>query len=350
MNDQNEILKHLQTSLVARLVEKGIGQPISLKIFWTKALECLRSDAYTLNQNLSPILFAIDNDSDGDGEDMFKEENLKAFFVNGHVKNSNIIHIGQNHQAIKSKKFQGVIAGNTDDVLVLSEKSELLFAFVRANELTVFWKGGQIKIIPDIFSLNPIGLIKGKFPASRYRQLIQMHYDEEVAGERRMIYWKNKAKWQLISSPEDHFRKRLGGYLNLNISDGHVDEEALNDNTDNRTDIRIILPITKQVYIFEVKWLGKSVGASYDGTRAHTRSMEGIVQLETYVKSDLNCIRGVLVLYDARKDKVEIIWKTSKDEWDTRIDQSPFFLHLDPTSASSGASTTVRSMSAKTQK
>ena len=344
MKEQEEILKYIHSSLIARLTQEQVSlTPINLREFWMKLLKSIRSDSYATNISLGPIVFVINDIVDGTGNDMFHEISLLSFFETGTVKISNVIFIGKNGKIIQSTEYQKIIINNTDDVLTHStNKPGYVFAFVKGNELTIFTKGKQIKIIPDIFSANPTGVIKGTLPAARYRTLIERHYHEEIVGERRLLYWSNKAKRELITSPEKHFRKKLGGFLYENVSDGIVDEECLNDNTTNKNDIRIVVPITKEIYILEVKWLGKSAGASFDGQTANGQANSGIKQLHIYLKAETRCICGVLVIYDARKNRAQIIWNNVKTKWDARIDQNPIFLELDPTSASAKAKQEVR--------
>jgi len=240
------------------------------------------------------------------------------------------------------------MASVTEDSLARGDNH--FHIFIIGNEVQFIYKQVIFHTIADIFSLNRVGNIKGSLPLDRYRTLIETHFQKEVEGEKGFVYWQNKINWELVAAPEEQFRKRLMNFIQENVSGGYVDEECFNAGTSDRTDIRMIELQSKKVYIIEVKWIGKSVGATYDGQVAHDKANEGITQLAIYVKTNPDCIKGILVVYDARKDKFEIVWATNKNTWDIRLDKEPFLLRLDPISASNKAKETVKNFKKESKK
>lgn len=347
MDDQKQILKYLTDGITAKLSRTSPSvSPILINKFWLRLLSLLRSEAYTSNVMEGPIVYIVDdqiNVSETE-TDMLDQLNLEAFFKSGISRKKNTIRIDYQGNSAATNPHRDEYLSNTEEVSELTELHPGIFVFVKGNELTIFSNGKLIKNIPDFYSTNTVGQIKMMLPISEFRKLISKHYQEEIVGERGLLYWKNKKERTLIASPEDKFRKKLANFLDNNVADGFVDEECRNDNSNDRNDVRVVTLPNSNVFIFEIKWIGKSEGADYDGTVANTKANEGLEQLELYINGEKKCISGILLIYDARKDSLEIEWQRKPELWHKVVEQPPILLHLDPISSSEKAKLIVKSV------
>lgn len=345
MEEANQVLKFLHQGLTAKLVLRGLStSPGDSHIFWMRLLTLFQDDSYVLNREKGPIVFIVNTKSNSGSSDAIDPSFLKDFFEKGRHSISNVIYIDNSGKLIQpAKDFEKLKLQNISEVCEDSSKrsQDLFYVFVKGNEVQFVHNQIPFYSVMDFFSMNDrIGNITGKLPVQRYRTIIEGHYNDEVDREKGFFYWEVKADWKLMGSPEEHFRKHLANYIKANIADGYVDEEVPNAGTSDRPDIRIIEFSSRQVYLIEIKWAGKSVKTTYD---ANEKANQGINQLHTYVKANNDCARGVLVFYDARKDKMDVVWSPTIPDWDSRIDPQPFIFSLDPTNASTKAKIEVAS-------
>ena len=275
MKEQDEILKYIHTSTVAKLSKKGLADsPIDVHKFWMDFLNCIRSDAYTLNREKGPIVFVIDTKGTGIGKSIFTTDYLRKFFSSGSFSLSNVILIDYSGKAMKNKPFAKTKLLNLGEISEYYEtdkyrnRNQYLFIFIIRNEIQFMYKSLYIHNIPDFFSYQRKGEVKGSYPVEEYRALINTHHKSELVGQKGFKYWAKKEAWILVEKPEGHFRKRLMHFLQNNVSGAKVDEECMNAGTDDRTDIRIIKLSSGDVYIIEVKWMGKSDGVDILGQKA----------------------------------------------------------------------------------
>lgn len=339
MEEANQVLKFLHQGLTAKLVQRGLSKsPGDTHIFWMRLLSLFHTDAYLLNRDKGPIVFIVNAKSNAGTTDAIDQSFLKDFFDKGRHSISNVIYVDQGGKLISSSKdFEKLKLQNISEVSDDSagRSQDLFYVFVKGNEVQFIHRQVPFYSVMDFFSMNDrIGNIVGRLPVQKYRTIIEGHYNDDVDREKGFFYWEVKADWKLMDSPEEHFRKHMANYIKANISDGYVDEEVPNAGTSDRPDIRIIEFSSRQVYLIEIKWAGKSVKTTYD---ANDKANQGINQLHTYIKANSDCIRGVLVFYDARKEKVDVVWTPKISDWDSRIDPQPFIFSLDPTSASTKA-------------
>jgi hypothetical protein len=342
MNTSDQVLKFLYTGLVPRLTKMGLAKsPIDAEGFWLSLLKLLRSDEYLLNVEKGPITFVVNPNSTSGNGDIFQKGFLKSYFDNGTSTIQNVFYVNYSGQIIddtyKNVKFlnRGEVSDDSEN-----KGSSFFHVFVKGNELDVVCNRLHLHSIADITTMNRFSNIRGTLPIENYRTMIQRHYEKEIVGQSGLIYWDNKTKWELVAKPEQHFRKRLLNFITDYISNGHVEEESYT--AGDRTDIKVIERHSGDIYYIEIKWVGKSKGVNYDGKTAHDKANEGINQLHTYVKSENKCVKGILVVYDARKKKLDIKWLPPAKDWNKRLDADPFLLDLDPTSASSKAKAAVK--------
>lgn len=346
MNNQEQIIKIHECSILSKMVTHLPSvSAISLKTFNTKLLKLLSSEKYQLNIRYSPVIIALDIKSQGAGKNIFDSDFFVEFFQNGDVKVNNLILVDLNGNLVGNINPENYIIRNIEELNDSFPSSDLLFYFIENNSVDIVKDLKVIKVIADIFSTNQSRAFKNKLPISEYRTLITKHHLDVLKGQKCLFYWSNKSNRVLIDAPEKSFRKSLAVFLDDIVCDGKVDEESLNDNTDDRTDIRVTEMISENNYIIEVKWIGKcNSHSNYDAAKAHDRANEGIIQLENYVKTDPKCIKGVLVIYDARIKQEDIKWNPAPEKWNKVLDKLPFVLYLDSESASLKAKTAVKNI------
>ncbi|MBT2653223.1 hypothetical protein [Oceanobacillus sp. ISL-73] len=161
-----------------------------------------------------------------------------------------------------------------------------------------------------------------------YKELLEMFFQENVQYDNQKRYflyndnihsdWKEQLKKYpklLINKPEEKFQLDLVKFLKDKCLDA-VLKEVQNDENE-RYDIWVGTD-QKEVYIFEIKWLGKSitqsgrVNSSYDNEE---RAYEGAYQLKDYIENEDRTLEGskhsrihlgVLLLFDAREEMKDI--------------------------------------------
>jgi len=336
MNDRIRIIKSVQDSIYGKLALEDVNvSPIENAKMVSKILEILLSNYYQTNIDSFPeFIISVHGGDINNIETKFNENILKESLESGILHLANFIEI---KETVTPRLFESELILSPPRVLELSnDHPQIKLFFVRKNSLDVFFNGKYISSISNIFNEHDSRGYNSRSSitqldniVSRYREYFQKHVSP--------VYWKNKTNRILVNRPEGFLAYFLYQFLQNFISDGQVDGECLNGDTSNRLDIRVTHYLTNKIYIFEVKWIGKSDGQEYLKDNAHNRANSGIEQLKIYLEDDPNCISGVLVLYDARIQDDEINWK-DMHLWDHRIYSPPFRLFIKSESASVRAS------------
>ena len=213
------------------------------------------------------------------------------------------------------------------DATVQSYKSKTIILLFSEKGIDAF--GDGVPLLKSNES-NVYNLISGKkwLSIEYYKELLKEFYEDHIKNDRMERYllknttcpkeWKGKVKDDpniLINKPEKKFQIDFSLYLRNNCSDTIL-KETYNDDGD-RYDIWVT-NTEQEVYIFEIKWLGKSITETgnftvYNGDRA----IEGAWQLYHYLteanergrKNPSNAIRqGILLIFDARSEDTEILY------------------------------------------
>lgn len=315
--------------------------------FYLKLEKCLMSSEYYVHSQMGPILLVLDTEKEGTGIDMLSPENMGAFLKSGLSRKCNVIFLDYEGRKIDEDDITDLLIENPAEACQFSSDSRMNVFFVSRNELNIFSHGKYVDCIPNLHSHNKTKKISdASLPISEYRKLIHGHYKERVCKDNIMNFWQNKKVRFLVAAPEQIFGKDLAYFLDQNVADGHVDIECYNAWTNDRTDIRVLKYEDQRIYIIEVKWLGKS--KSYGSTITEytdDKANEGIVQLNNYLQAEPIAICGVLVIYDARKDDIDIKWNTGIPR-DARI-ETPMRFYLISESASERAKRVVRKYKSK---
>jgi len=310
--------------------------------FYLRLEKCLMSSGYYDHSEMGPILLVLDTANEGTGSDMLSSDNMAQFLKSGLSKKCNVIFLHYDGMKIDRDDREDLLIENPVDACKFSSDSRMNVFFVVKNELNIFSHGEFLDCIPNLHSHNKAKKISdASLPVSEYKKLLNKHYKERICKDILMNFWQNKGGRILVAAPEDIFGKDLGYFLNENIADGFVDIECYNAWTSNRTDIRVLKYEDQKIYIFEVKWLGKSMSYKRSTTEYNDdRADVGIVQLNDYLGAEPKAICGVLVIYDARKDDIDIKWNVNIQR-DARI-ETPVRFYLISESASERAKRVVR--------
>ena len=255
---------------------------------------------------------------------VFVEEIKKGLF-----DKSNVLFVNSNGMVVT--KFGDQFLNDYVQAAKLSQEHGKIVLFIQYMELHFFANGKPIYYDPNILQSERIGITTPKtLPAREYRQLILNQYSEMVSKQRCLQYWANKARRLLKSRPEIYFHKPLWWYLNEYVVDGKVDSGASISGTEDRTDIRILTFESREVYIIEIKCLGRTESGTY---LSDDWANQGLIQINLYLKGESDSTRGTLVLYDGREKDEDIAWCT-KIDCSPKYDNDPMRFYLESESAS----------------
>lgn len=324
--DKNRILKSGTSHPVFRMAEELKDfDPIELMKFynnWENMFK--RKIPYGDIGDLLKICLVISQDKDNAQWNFFDDASFLEKLKNGDFKKSNVIIVSLNGGVMK---IEDEYIDGPEEATALSEQNrEVPVIFIDCKEAYIFVNAKLIRVIRDIINEKRAGILSRKsLPAREYRQLIENQYEEQVEGEKGFRYWKNKGKRLLCDSPECIFHKPLYWYLDNYVLDGKVDSEVSLSGTPDRADIRVLCFEGEELYIIEIKCLGKSKeGASEESDKW---ANDGILQLKHYLNDEKNSTKGVLVLYDGRREDKEVKW-IPKENWHEKTDQSPLRFYL----------------------
>jgi len=336
--DKNRVLKSRTSLPVFRIVEELKDfDPIELMKFYNN-WECLLKKKIPYGQfgNLLRICLVVTQDEGTTQWNFFDEKRFLLKLGNGNFKEANVIIVRCNGDVIQ---VEDEYIGSPVDAADLSQRKEgFLVIFIDCREVFFFVDAKLVHFARDIIDEKRMGVLTEKcLPAREYRKLINNQYEEEVNGQRGFKYWKNKGKRLLFNSPEIMFHKPLWSYLNSYVLDGKVDSEVQLSGTADRTDIRILTFEERKLYIIEIKCLGRSNKGKPE--RSDCWANQGILQLKEYLEDEKESTRGVLVLYDGRRENKEIDW-IPKENWHEKTDENPMRFYL----ISEGASIRAQKM------
>lgn len=180
--------------------------------------------------------------------------------------------------------------------------------------------------------IDPFPGLVSPFALSYFRDLegaLQDYYDFKARRSNDphlKLIWADPERLVLSNRPEQHMRRSLHDFLSTRLRD--AEPEVIQEQNVNETepvDIRIQWLDTNRISLLEVKWLGDSLNPRGEiATRyREARAMEGYQQTLDYVRSQRvtlanHIVRGQMVLFDARREGVELSSDgsfSSEDRW-----------------------------------
>ena len=340
--DTNKILKIVTDNPVLEVNREIVIEPIKFMRFYNNLESLLKQEIPygKIGEKLIFLLVLTTEEEESDTAlNIFEAEAFVSNIKGGLLDKNNILLVNYDGKIVK--QVEGVFVENAVEATRYSAENHKIAFFIQYMTVHLFVDGRLLDYIHNIMQSSRTGVATPKIlPAREYRQLIENQYYEMVYKQRLIQYWANKANRILIDRPEINFHKPLWWYLKENIVDGHVDSGATISGTEDRTDIRIITFENGEIYIIEMKCLGKTksgIELSDDWANA------GLVQLNEYLKDEVGSTAGTLVLYDGRNEDKEIVWCTTI-ECNPKYDNKPIKFYLESESASVKAKRIVRNL------
>jgi hypothetical protein len=324
--NKNRVLKSRTSLPVYRIKEELLDfDPIKLMKFYNKFESLLKEKiSYAELGELLRICLVITQDKTQPQWNFFDENYFLTKLRNNDFATANVIILNCDGDVAE---VRNEFIDEPKDAANLSNKiKDKLVIFINCREIFFLINAKLIHNTRDIVDERRIGILTKKaLPVCEYRQLIENQYNEEVQGERGFRFWQNKTKRFLLDSPEITFHKPLWAYLNNFVLDGKVDSEVSLSGTSDRTDIRILSFSNEELYIIELKCLGRCNENQKE--KSDDWANHGILQLKEYLNDEKNSTKGLLVLYDGRNEDKEISW-ISKEEWHEKTDENPMKFYL----------------------
>jgi len=327
MIDKNKIFKIITGSPTLKVFKET--QKIELVGFYNQ-LEALLKRDIPYGEVGEKFILCIALTFENQGEwNIFDSGVLASKIEEGLLDENNVVL--SNPKGYVIRVIKGKYINNYVEASNFSGEQPRLVFFVNYMEVHLSFNGKPLHYIANIMRPSRVGVDTPEMlPAREYRKLITNHHDRHVYKERGSFkYWRNKAKRILIDKPEIQFNKNLYSYLDLNVIDGRVDISATISGLEDKTDIRIMTFETGDIYIIEIKCLGKTNSTKYPDDWAN----EGLIELCRYLKDEKDAKTGVLVIYDGRMKDEKINWHADI-EWHPKVDRDPmkFFLVSDSAS------------------
>jgi hypothetical protein len=343
-----EILKIVTENLVLEVNREIQIEPIKFMKFYNNLESLLKQEIpyWEIGKKLVLLLvLTTEEEENSTALNIFEPQVFVSNIKDGLLDKGNILLVNYDGKIVK--QVEGKFVENSVEAARYSAENHNIAFLIQYMTVHLFVDGRLLDYIHNIMQSSRTGVTTPKIlPAREYRQLVENQYYDMVYKQRVVQYWADKANRILIDRPEIHFHKPLWWYLKENIIDGHVDSGATISGTEDRTDIRIITFENGEIYIIEIKCLGKTkksvIELSDDWANA------GLVQLNEYLKDEAGSTAGTLVLYDGRTEDKQIVWCTTI-ECSPKYDNKPVKFYLESESASAKAKRIVRDLKKKSR-
>lgn len=305
-------------------------------------LDYIKSFCKKVYMNNAMIFFIIDYTKNGENSNFILYPSIMDKILSLSTQNYYFHYLDKHGNLLISKKicdinFSGTKIEENDiayeNISAISDLIDSTFVFSYRINYEVYHTG---KLIESSY-LNGESFIPGKIlekckPISKYKEIINDHYDDCVKLSQGIDYWHNKGKRILRNSCEDIFKKSLWYYMYIFAYDAIEVTPEFQLPSESRIDI-LARTSKNDIYIFEVKVLGDYVSLS-DQEKFHTyseeRVHEGMLQVKQYIEQIKDLTRGTLVVYDGRNERIQI--PIPKDEKHIKLDD-PLYLYLESDSA-----------------
>lgn len=344
MTERAKIIKLLLDSMRMRIARRATDDIDILGIpdICGEVLNCIGSIEYEHETLSGPFAVKVVSKSAASSDSIFIPATL-ADFISTHTNDvSNVIVVNYQGHFIGTEKKVLLTAG---DVSEYSESNGLVF-FVSARQISAVVSGRTVDHIPNASSYKPTLTVRGDEMAIDEWKKILKKYEMEIKGQKRFFYWATpKTKGLLLDAPEKLFRKDLAKFIEENTLDCGVDEEAYNDNSTDRVDIRVTTSLDNNVYYFELKCLGECESGTVN---AEDHAQSGLVQVNIYVINDPKSKEGILVVFDGRAMQADIKWPDAiVKKLDKRVKLPPTVMRLDRHSASEKSKAEIKELKKK---
>ncbi|WP_339168658.1 hypothetical protein MKX75_04860 [Paenibacillus sp. FSL R5-0341] len=226
------------------------------------------------------------------------------------------------HVELKNDKF------TYEDLVIHSKEHHIISIYMGIKGIDIIINGIPFESENRMENYSDVINYRSLVDISNYKELLNRFFKERIQYDpfKSLFVYKNELPKSLHSlieenpkllkvKPEERFQKELEYFLKQNCL-GKVLTEVKNK-FGERYDVWISTSDDK-LYVFEIKWLGKSLTAEgniFKGYNDPVRVMEGAHQLKKYIDDaeghsqalggDFRIYCGVLITYDAREDMTE---------------------------------------------
>jgi|GEM_PF-6512592 len=226
-----------------------------------------------------------------------------------------------------------------------SEKTNSIAFFLGVNGIDVSIRGKVYTTKNHLDSYRD--LIYSKFYSiCEYKEMLQKFFLDEVQYDLKGRYFAQKKYYPknvhcildkhpklLHSKPEIDFQKDLEHFLKENCNENVLTE--VHNKSNDRYDVWVSTD-DNDLYVFEIKWLGKSItpeGNIFEAYNKEERAIDGAYQIKDYVDNankyshifaDAKIYCGVLIIFDARDEMSDITYPCEFEKY-PQIDLSQHF-------------------------
>lgn len=238
-----------------------------------------------------------------------------------------IYHINKEGLILRKEYTKEIISYN--DIVEYTAINKKVGIFLGLKGIDILINGTAFESDNRFETYSDIIRSKDMLDISNYRKLLEKFFLERVQKDPFNSFFVNKGDCRkelhplldrhpklLQTKPEKRFQKELEYFLKNNCLN-QVKTEMWN-RFGERYDVWISTSDDK-LYVFEIKWLGKSLtaeGKIFDKYNNSDRALEGAYQLKKYiddaeqyasiVSGDFRIHCGVLLTYDAREEFTEL--------------------------------------------
>ena len=313
-------------------------------LFINRFIACFKSASYLQRMTQSPFAIILDPSKIGTGRDYLDPNIITDILLQLKANTCNVLTVDYNGKNVVDPTYDDVVIDGEDVASELSKDHQLILFYIRQLAIKVYVNGYCIKSTDNIHSMKRTGEVRSTdIPPSKYRLLINKHFNEKLLKGKKVSYWHNKQAKVLKQKPEDYFRDELHAFLEENLTpEGIAEKDIPNASTNDEIDIRI-LDTTNGIefIIIEVKWMGKAISIKHDKSIGETELNDdspnaGMHQLGIYLQDEPHARLGCLITYDARlnAENTDIVWSSAENTWHKNIDKPPIRLYIKSESAS----------------
>ncbi|MFP3392014.1 hypothetical protein [Brevibacillus sp. SIMBA_040] len=279
----------------------------------------------------------ISNDLKGDHKSNIHAYNYKTDFsrvIQSRDEKSILYYVDQDGSIIKSEFVTEQL--NYLSLVEYSKHNSSVCLYLGIQGIDVLINGVPFESGNRLDNYSDVINVKTLVDISHYKDLLERFFNEKVQYDtfKHYFVYKNelpKSLYGLLDKhpkllkvkPEERFQRELEYFLRENCRDQVLTE--VRNKFGERYDVWIATRDDK-LYVFEIKWLGKSITAEGNVFREYDdpeRAIEGAYQLKKYVDDresyskiiggDFRIYCGVLLIYDARENMSTL---TSPPEFD----------------------------------
>ncbi len=211
----------------------------------------------------------------------------------------------------------------------ISEKMKKIVLYLGIRGIDIFIDGKLFRSDDFMSSYKDVIGIRKMLGICDYEKLIQCFYDEDIRYDINKRYFLqrgdvpkeyhastiDKYPKLLKNRPEQYFHNDFVRYLKNNCYDTVIKEYV--NTTEDRYDV-LVINEENQMYVFEIKWLGRSITTGmkiFENYNTSERAVAGAYQLFDYVSNadkyseiflEYPIFCAILLVFDAREKDTEI--------------------------------------------